>query len=316
MNIEKLLPGIKQNILLKNYTTFKIGGPSRYFFLAKNKEDLIGAIGAAKKLNIPFFILGNGSNLLVSDNGFSGLVIKMANNYYKIAGNKIYVGAGVLLSQLVCGSAAKNLSGLEWASGIPGSIGGAIRGNAGAFGSSMAAVIRSVEALELKSKLTLKRFKLKDCQFSYRNSIFKNNPNLIILSCELQLEKAGKRKIAGRLKEYAKYRRERQPQGASAGSVFKNVAAKKISPSFFKKFPEAKEAIKKDFLPAGYLIAQCGLGGKKNGGAEISKKHSNFIVNFNNAKAQDVLKLIKLAKQKVKNKFVIQLKEEIQLLGF
>ena len=163
--IKKELPEIKTNIPLREYTTFKIGGRAQYFFVAKNKEDLIKAILVAKKLKLPFFILGGGSNTLVSDRGFNGLVIKF----------------GQPLSSYV-------LKGLEWAVGIPGTVQGAVCGNAGAFKKSMKDVVESVEVFDVKTG-KVKFFKNKDCHFSYRNSIFKKKKNLIILSVKTKPKK-------------------------------------------------------------------------------------------------------------------------------
>ncbi len=294
MNIEKLLPDIKKNIFLRNYTTFRIGGPAKYFFVAKTKEDLTKAIQMAKKSNLPFFILGGGSNILVSDKGYNGLVIKIKNQKSKIKNNRILAEAGLALNRLVELSLKNNLTGMEWAVGIPGTIGGAIYGNAGAFKKSMKDLIKEVEVFDTKDE-KIKIFKNKDCKFGYRDSIFKKKKNLIILSASLQLKKGKKMKIKEKIKRYLNYRKETQPLNfPSAGSIFKNP---------------------KNFY-AGFLIEKCGLKGKRIGNAKISEKHANFIVNLGNGKAKDVKKLIKLIKKKVKNKFKIELEEEIQYLSF
>ena len=327
--IKKLLPEIKKNVLLKNYTTFKIGGRAKYFFIAKNTEDLIKAILVAKKFKLPFFILGGGSNLLVSDKGFKGLVIKIQNTKYKIQNTKIMAEVGVMLGELVNVSAKTGLSGLEWAVGIPGTVGGAIFGNAGVFGKSMKNIVKEIEVFDLSNE-KIKTFKNKDCQFDYRESIFKKNKNLIILSTKLKLKKEKKSKIERKMREYLNYRKENQPLNLpSAGSVFKNYELRlqpahhppeKSGPiknyELVKEFPELREFNKKNLIPAAWLIEKCGLKGKKIGGAKISEKHANFIVNLGEAKAEDVKKLINLAKKKVKNKFSITLEEEIQFLGF
>ena len=288
------LNNVKKNVFLAPYTTFKIGGPAKYFYEAKSNKDLIAAITMAKKENLPFFVLGGGSNILVLDKGFDGLVIKVKSQKSKVKNNKIYVDGGVLLSKIVEESTKRGLSGLEWAAGIYGTIGGAIRGNAGAFGCSMAEITKTVEVLEIKNKrLKIKNLKNKDCKFGYRDSIFKHNKNLIILSVELELKKGDKEKSQQLIKEYLKQRKEKQPlEYPSAGSIFKNPRQ----------------------YSAGYLIEQCGLKGAKINGAMVSKKHANFIVNIGGAKAKDVVKLINLCKQKVKEKFKIKLEEEIEYL--
>ena len=342
-NFEILLPGIKKNISLKDYTTFKIGGPAKYFFVAKTKEDLILAIKMAKKFSLPFFVLGGGSNLLVSDKGFSGLVIKCQMSNVKCQNSKVEAGAGVLLSHLVNLFLSKKLSGLEWAVGIPGTVGGAVYGNAGAFGKSMANVVKKIEIFDTKD-LRSKIYNLKDCQFGYRNSIFKKNKNLIILSTEIHLKGGGKRGIQKKVKEYLNYKKTTQPLNfPSAGSIFKNP------PGFFAgelgeedkssssateraKLSEGrKERIFFDFaaarlgeetkvsssaFTAARLIEECGLKGKRIGNVKISEKHANFVVNLGQGKAKDVKKLINLAKKKVKNRFKINLEEEICYLGF
>ncbi|MFC1789568.1 UDP-N-acetylmuramate dehydrogenase [Patescibacteria group bacterium] len=293
--MKKKLPKIEKNVFLSKYTTFHIGGKADFFLIAKNKEELNSGILWAKKKKLPFFVLGNGSNLLVSDKGFRGLVIKVQNIKHNLQDEKIIAGAGIKLGDLLKIATKKNLSGLEWTVGIPGTIGGAVYGNAGSFDGSMKKSIESVEVLDIKKNKII-NFKNKDCKFGYRESVFKNKKNLIILSAKLKLEKKDKEEIKEKIKKYLFYKKERQPlRFFSAGSVFKNP--------------------KESGFSAGELIAKAGLKGKRIGGAEISKIHANFIVNFKNAKSKDVIRLINLIKKQVKNKFVIKLKEEIQYLG-
>ena len=296
--IKEELPGIKRNVSLKSYTTFKIGGPAKYFFEAKGKEDLIEAILVAKSKKLPFFILGGGSNILVSDKGYKGLIIKIKNQKSKIKNTNqkskiIETESDALLSQIVALALKNSLTGLEWAIGIPGTVGGAIYGNAGAFKKSMKDITKTVTVLEIKNqKSNIKNLRNKDCKFCYRNSIFKQKKNLIILSATLQLKKGNKLKIEKRIKEYLNYRKETQPLNLpSAGSIFKNPKG----------------------FSAGELIEGCGLKGKRIGNVKISEKHANFIVNLGGGKAKDVKKLINLAKKKIKEKFGITLEEEIEL---
>jgi UDP-N-acetylmuramate dehydrogenase len=284
----------KKNVKLASNTTLKIGGPAKYFFEAKNKEELIGALEESKKMKIPFFVLGQGSNLLVSDNGFNGLVIKIKNSEFKIRGFKVFAAAGIFLSKLVKESAEKELSGLEWAGGIYGTVGGAVRGNAGAFGGEIKDVVEEVEAYDVKTNKVI-IFKARECFFKYRESIFKKRENLIIISAVFKLKKGKKNKIKGNIQKYLDYRAKNHPLDfPSAGSVFKNPPKKS----------------------AGELIGKCGLAGKIVGKAQISSKHSNFIINLGGARAEDVLSLINMAKKEVKDKFKIELQEEIKYLGF
>jgi len=256
----------KENVSLAEYTTFKIGGPAKYFFRAKTKQDLIKAVQFAKKEKLPFFILGGGSNLLVSDKGFAGMVILMNNKRLEIDNNKIITEAGAKLSDIVKASIKNNLTGLEWAIGIPGTIGGAIKVNAHAFGFNISELVRDIK---------------KD--------------NNIIFSVELELKKGGRKESNELIKEYIKRRENSQPlEYPSAGCIFRNIPGH----------------------GAGRLIDKAGLKGVKIGQAMISDKHANFIINLGGAKAEDIVKLINLVKKAVKDKFEINLKEEINYLGF
>jgi UDP-N-acetylmuramate dehydrogenase len=310
---------IKEKIPLKEYTTFKIGGPARYFFVAKSKEDLKNAILWAKKKKLPFFILGGGSNVLFSDKGFKGLVIKIQNSNLKIQNEnskfKIICGAGVPLMKLVFKSSEIGATGLENLAGIPGTLGGAIWGNAGAFGREIGDLVEEVKVLEVQgSRLKVKRLKNNDCEFGYRDSIFKRKKNLIILEATLKLKRGKRKEIEEKIKEILRLRKEKQPlEFPSAGSVFKNVPIKKVPKKIREKF---REKIKDGFLPAGVLIETAGLKGYQVGGAKISEKHANFILNVKNAKAKDVFVLIKKIKEEIKEKFGIKLKEEIELVEF
>jgi len=291
-SIEKELFGIKKNISLSRYTTFKVGGKAKYFFISKSKESLIKVLKLAKKYSLPFFVLGGGSNILASDKKYEGLVIKAESNKCFIKKTLIYCESGLLLSQAVKKAAEAGLSGLEWAAGIPGTIGGAIQGNVGSFGSSMEKIVREVETFDNGK---IRTFKNKESNFSYRSSIFKKNQNLIILSVQLKLKKGNKKDITNRIKEILISRKEKYPLNfPCAGSVFKNHGK----------------------VPAGKLIEECGLKGKRIKGAVISEKHANFILNDKKAKAKDIIKLMELIKEKVKRKFGIKLKEEIYLFNF
>ena len=287
---------IQRNVLLKNHTTFRIGGPASYFIEAQNKQEIIKALKWAKQNNSPFFILGGGSNLLVSDKGYKGVVIKIRNQ--KVAAkkenkkHKIIADAGLSLSKLVSLTQQKGLIGFEWAVGIPGTVGGAVRGNAGAFDGEIKDNVKSVEVFNV-DKLKIIKLKNKQCKFSYRESVFKKNPRLVVLSCELLFKKGEKKKIKEKIQQYLNYRQQRHPKEPSAGSVFKNVRTK----------------------PAAIFIDQAGLPGKRVGKARVSEKHANFIINSGGAKATEVIDLIKLIKKSVKKKFKTSLQEETQFLG-
>lgn len=306
---------IQRNISLKNYSTFKIGGEAKYFTLIENENDLQEAFKFVKEKNVPFFILGGGSNVLFSDNGFDGMIIKIQNTNYKIHDTKILAGAGMFLNTLVGISLKESLSGLEWAAGIPGQVGGAVYGNAGAFGKSMADVVKSVKTFNTET-FKFQIFQKEECQFSYRNSLFKKTKKYILFEAEFEFKKSNKKDIQKKIKENLKYRKEHHPlKYPSAGSIFKNYKITNNDLELLKKFPNFKQFKEKGEIPAAYLISECELKGKKIGGAQISEKHPNFIININNAKAEDVIILISLIKQKVRDQFGIQLDEEIIYVG-
>ncbi len=310
---------LKENVSLKKYTTFQIGGAARYFWEAKSVDDLKSAIEWAQNKGLPFFVLAGGSNLLAADQGFDGLAIKTKNEKRKTKNENaksriIHCEAGVKLSDLVKLSLDEGLSGLEWAAGIPqATVGGAIWGNAGAFGKNIADIVGEVEALQVQSsKCKVKSYKNEDCKFSYKDSVFKRDRNLIILAADLILDKKDKSVVNQEIKRVLQYRKDHHPSQPSAGSVFKNIKDEKIilSRPEFAIFQEKKE------IPAAWLIEQAGLKGKTIGHAQISAKHSNFIVNLGQATASDVKQLISSAKQAVWDKFAIAIEEEIQYLGF
>lgn len=305
---------IQENIILAPYTTFRIGGPAKYFVEVGSEEELLEALNFAKKNNLEFFILGGGSNLLVSDNGFNGLIIWLRVTGYELRDNFFEVGAGTLLSSMINLAAKNNLTGIKWAAGIPGTVGGAVRGNAGAFGGCMQDLVESVKVFDTR-KMQAVTYNKEDCKFNYRSSIFKENPQLIILSSIFKLNPGDKYEIQKKIKEIIKKRSLKYPAENSAGSFFKNpiVENKELVGEF-----ERDQGIKcKDNkLPSGWLIEQVGLQGKKIGGAMVSEKHANFIVNTGGATAEDVIMLSCLVKQQVRDKFRIELKEEVQYLGF
>jgi len=308
------LPGFKNNVSLKNYTTYKIGGHAKYFFVAKTENELIKALSVAKKLKLPVFILGGGSNILVSDKGFDGLAIKIDIVDIKFNGKKVFVGAGANLTKLAYLATDKGLSGIEWAAGVPGTVGGAIYGSAQAFGTRISDVVLSVEAVNTKT-LKINNFTKKQCKFSLKDSVFKKENNWVIVSAVLEFNEKEPAEIKKQIKNNLEYRRAKHPiEFPSVGSTFINP--ENINKNFIEKYPELKDFIKNGAVPAGCLIAKCGLAGKKVGGAQISQKHANFIINTGNASAKDVLALIYLAQKEVKKKFNIELVPEVQLIGF
>ena len=282
---------LKENVLLSEYSTFRIGGIARYLIEVDNAEDLKKVIQKVLELNLQFIVIGGGSNILFSSKGYNGLVIVFkSNNTFSINDNLIEVDASVSLNYLI--NKLNNYTGLEWAVGIPGTVAGAINGNAGAFGGEMSELIKQVKVLEVKdNQIIEKNFSKEDCKFSYRNSIFKNNSNLIIASAILELKKDSEENVKQKIKNNLSKRMSKQPKGFSIGSIFKNG---------------------EDFS-AGELIEKAGLKGLQIGDAKISDEHANFIINLGEATSDDVLELIKIIKKEVKEKFSIDLEEEIKI---
>lgn len=280
---------------MKKHTSFKIGGTADYFFKATTLEELQNIIKFAKIKELPITIIGNGSNLLVTDKGIRGLVIKIDIKKLKIEKKDefavIEVGAGNKLMALATKMKDEELSGLEGLSGIPGSVGGAIVMNAGAYGKEMKDVVLSTTCMDKNGKLYT--FSNEEQEFSYRNSIFQKK-DYIIIETKLKLEYGKKDEIQKRMEEYFKSRKEKQPiEYPSAGSSFK----------------------RQEGIITSKLIDDVGLKGYKIGGAQVSEKHAGFIVNYNNATATDVINLIKYIKEKVYSKYGIKIEEEIKIIG-
>jgi len=310
---------IRQNVPLKDYSNFKIGGNALYFLEVFSKEELIEGLKEWGKLSKDsydkIFVLGGGTNILFSDLGFPGLVIKNSICGIKISENIVEACGGVLISDLLNFCIDNSLSGFEWAGGLPGTVGGAVRGNAGAFNGETKDSVLEVESVDLTTCETKTRNN-KDCGFSYRMSIFKLAAvNEIIVSVKFKFQIGDKQEIKSLIQEKIDHRLRRHPlEYPNAGSIFKNVPYE----SFSEKLQEELfQYIKKDpfpVIPTAKLNFLAGLSGKRVGDVQLSEKHTNFIVNLGNAKAEDVKKLIQIIKDSVKEKFAVTLEEEIMLV--
>jgi UDP-N-acetylmuramate dehydrogenase len=323
------MPQFKENILLSNFSHYKIGGPARFFFDAKSADDVRWAVTEAKKRKVPVFVLGAGTNVLIGDDGFEGLVLRVAIKDIKVKGTTVTIGAGAPMADLVKFTITRSLTGMEWAGGLPGTVGGAVRGNAGCFGAETKDSVASVTSLDMK-KMNLVTRTVRACAFGYRESVFKKkNTAEIILSATFTLAKGNKKEIARVIKERIAYRNERHPmEHPNIGSIFKNVPLRTVhargSAQYKKALRDAaltlrgsRLGVKVDPVPvifAARLIAESGLPGVSIGGAMISPKQPNFIVNVLGAQSSDVHNLIMLAKAEVRKKFGIPLEEEVQLL--
>ena len=292
----KALVGDSQVLIneeLKKYTTFKVGGPCKALVIIKTEDLLIKVISLLKESKEDFFVIGNGSNLLISDEGFDGYVLKLEGDFLDIKskGEEIVAGAGAILSKVCIYAKEKGLSGLEFAYGIPGTVGGAIVMNAGAYDGEMYFVVSSVKMLDEKG--IIKTFTNPEMEFSYRNSILKRK-EFVVLNVTYKLTKKDENEILGKMNDFLERRRSKQPLNfPSAGSTFKRP--------------------KDNF--AGKLIMEAGLKGKRVGGACVSEKHAGFIVNDEGASAKDISDLMKVVIKEVKEKFDIELEPEVIKLG-
>jgi len=310
----------RENVSLARYTSFNIGGPAKYFVEVKTDQEIARALDGAQQMKIPYFILGGGTNLLISDKGFEGLVIRISNGYSSFDGVSGKCGAGISLQKFVDDSASRGFSGLESMAGIGGTVGGAIRGNAGAFGQSIEGVIKKVYAIVGGA---IKEFSHDECEFKYRDSVFKRE-KIIITSAEFEFKEGDAKHLQARVQEIISIRNTRYNEDwQCAGCVFKNVDLqtvkvdeKKVIKALDITEEEYREATKHKKLPVSFIVDKLGLKGKKMGGAQIAQEHGAFIINIGGAKAEDVVMLMLYIKTKARNLLGIQLEPEIELIGF
>lgn len=307
---------IKENIDLRPMSSFKIGGTAEFFADIETKADLLEAVEWSRSNNKKLLVLGGGSNVLVNDQGVKGLVVRIKNDSIEPQGDCFFCGSGLLLAKAMIYANKAGLSGLEWAIGIPGTIGGALRGNAGAFGHSIGESVKTVEVYNnIRGNFDL--LQKNDCDFSYRNSIFKADNNTIIWGASLKLDKSDPEDIRTLLENYLTKRASSQPKLPSAGSIFMNLPIEMLekSNSSLAKMAAELGIIKDGYVGAGWIVDLLGLKGKTIGGAKVSLEHANFIVNTGRAKSEEVIMLISLIKQQARDKFGVQLHEEIQYFG-
>lgn len=285
---------IKYNEKMSKYTTMRVGGPCDCIVFPDEISKIKEVIDFCKNENITFFVIGNGSNLLVKDEGIHGVVIKLGHRFGKIEldGEYILAYAGATMPALSQLAKKNSLKGLEFACGIPGTIGGGVKMNAGAYGSQMSDILYEVTYMDEKEEI--KTIKNKECSFGYRKSIFTINPNYVILSAKFKLEKGNIDEIENKMRENSLARKTKQPlEYPNFGSVFKR--------------PEG--------YFVGKLVDDAGLRGYKIGGAQVSTKHTGFIVNVDNATCKDVLDLIEYVQTTVYNKFNVKLTPEVIIIG-
>ena len=278
---------------MASHTTFRIGGPADYFVMPENTEELAGVLKLCKEEHVPYFILGNGSNLLVGDNGFRGVVVQLYKNFdgVEISGTTVKAKAGAMLIRVAKEAGKAGLTGLEFASGIPGTIGGAMVMNAGAYGGEMKDVVTEVTVLTKEGGV--KTLTGDQMNFRYRGSVVEDE-GYIVLEAVMELKEGCLEEIQARMDELSVQRRTKQPiEFPSAGSTFKR--------------PEG--------YFAGKLIQDAGLRGYRVGGAQVSEKHCGFVINAGEASAADVLQLMKDVSDKVQAAFGVPLEPEVKRIG-
>lgn len=278
---------------MSKHTTFRIGGPAKYFVTPQTAEELAQVVLLCNAEKTPYFVLGHGSNLLVSDKGIASVVIQLYNNFsdFTIKEDRVYAQAGVLLAKLGQATLEASLTGFEFAAGIPGTLGGAVMMNAGAYGGEMKDIVERVQLMDCNGNLLEKTGEEMD--FAYRHSIVEDE-GYIVVGATLKLQHGDKRAIAQRMEELAIARKTKQPlEYPSAGSTFKR--------------PEG--------YFAGKLIMDAGLRGYRYGGAQVSEKHCGFVINAGDATAQDVIQLMKNVREKVYEEFQVELEPEVKMVG-
>lgn len=293
--LQRFVPA--ENILyrepLKKHTTFRVGGEADCIVQIENEKQLADLLGYLARVEIPYFIMGNGSNLLAGDKGYRGIVLQLSDkiNRIRVEGNRIYAQAGAFLSQVAKTACEQGLTGLEFAAGIPGTVGGGIVMNAGAYDGEMKMVTETVTVLDKEGrKLDLDNDTM---EFGYRTSAIKNSP-FIVTECCFLLREGDSKEIAAKMDDFQRRRKEKQPlEYPSAGSTFKR--------------PEGHFA--------GKLIMDAGLAGMKVGGAQVSEKHCGFVINAGDASAKDIRQLIDHIQEEVERQFSVRLEPEVIFMG-
>jgi UDP-N-acetylmuramate dehydrogenase len=303
---------IKENILLKDLSTFKIGGRAQYVVFAESNDDVISALRFAQERHFPVGIIGAGCNLLITDENIDGLILKMNTRAINISDTLLFAEAGVSLAALTAFGHKNNLTGLEWAPSVPSSLGGAIRGNAGAFGGETKDRLKQVRIYRDGQIIDIEANAL---DFHYRYSSFKAEDNKdIILGGLFELE-TGDVAISQKLvRDNIIRKNKNQPIGvACSGCIFKNYEGD-IDISLYNKYPDLDKFVEKGVIPSGYLIEKAGLKGISCGGIQVSDKHANYMINTGNGSFADVVKLIQMVKDKVWQEFGVYIEEEVVYL--
>jgi len=310
---------IKEQEPLAPHTVFKIGGLAEGYVETETADDLVAAVGEACKAGRSWIILGAGSNVLISDQGFPGVVIHPVAGRIRVTGTELSAEAGAPMARAVAAAVRAGLTGFEWAIGVPGTIGGSVFGNAGCFGSEMKDVVSSIAVFNTLTGAT-ETWPGSAARFDYRSSVFKKRPELVILSATLALRPGDPASGQRLIREHTARRAETQDIGTqSAGCMFKNIlwARRDVDPErLLERHPELAPFRQNPAIPAGFLIDRVGLKGRQVGAVKVSERHGNFFLNTGGATAEAVAVLVGIVKEYVHRRYGLLLEEEIRYVGF
>jgi UDP-N-acetylmuramate dehydrogenase len=296
---------------LSRFTRFGIGGPADLYAETENAETFVAAMAAARSSDMEVMVIGGGTNLIVSDAGFRGIVLRYRGNRLLAANGRVQADAGAVLQDLVDFTIQHGLAGLETLSGIPGSVGAAVYGNAGAYGHSISERVVKVRFFDGEA---VRVFDNEDCQFQYRESIFKRHKDWIIFSTELRLDAAAAQSLRETADSILKVRNEKFPVAMKcAGSIFKNLMLKDLPPDVASQVPDS--SVREGKVPAAWFLEQVGAKGMVRGDIHVAAYHANLIYNAGSGTAADLCALIQELKSRVAQRFGIDLEEEVQYVG-
>ncbi|MGE5487489.1 MAG: UDP-N-acetylmuramate dehydrogenase [bacterium] len=303
---------VLKDVPLRSYTRFGIGGPADLYAEADRVEPFVEALNAVRASGVPHLAIGSGTNLIISDEGFRGVVLRFTARTISVAGERIAADAGAELQDVVDCAIANGLKGLETMAGIPGSLGAAVYGNAGAYGHSISELVEKVRFFDGERERV---FRNEDCHFAYRDSIFKRNKSWIIFSARLLLKPGDPAELRRRADEIMAVRNAKFPPSMKcAGSVFKNLLLAELPPEVAAQVPPY--VIKEGKVPAAWFLEQAGAKGLSRGDIHVADYHANLLYNAGEGTARDLTALIAELKRRVRERFGIELEEEVQYVGF
>ena len=302
---------ISSNVLLSEFTRFGIGGPADTFIRTASESAFLAALKELRARGVAFLVIGGGTNMIVSDEGFRGTVLQFCGDSIRSEGTNVVAESGAVLQALVDHTVERGLKGLETLAGIPGWVGAAVYGNAGAYGHSIS---ERVHRVRFTDGLELRCLRSEDCEFRYRESIFKRNKEWVIFSVELEMETAPAAELRVISGDILKVRNEKFPTTMKcAGSIFKNLLAAELPEAVLSRVPQ--KVIREGKIPAAYFLEQAGAKGLRNGGIQVAEYHANLLYNTGSGRAVELCALIAELKARVRAEFGIELEEEVQYVG-